>query len=218
MKRALQNFVTQMDHYKRVTSNTFKINNYNEMKRIYLFTALIAATLFSCTPKTNEPVKTAEISPADQIAKGEYLVTVLGCNDCHSPKVMTTMGPVPDTLRLLSGHPADEQLAAYEKEILKSYVLFNMNSTAAVGPWGTSFAANLTPDQTGIGNWTEEQFIKAMKEGKWKGLENSRNLLPPMPWQGYSQMPDEDLKAIFAYLKSIKPVNNPVPMAIPPVE
>lgn len=188
------------------------------MKSIYLFAALITALLFACTPKTNEPVKTAEISPADQISKGEYLVTVLGCNDCHSPKVMTEMGPGFDTLRLLSGHPADEQLAAYEKEILKSYVLFNMNSTAAVGPWGTSFAANLTPDQTGIGNWTEEQFIKAMKEGKWKGLENSRNLLPPMPWQGYSQMPDEDLKAIFAYLKSIKPVNNPVPMAIPPVE
>ena len=188
------------------------------MKRIYLFTALIAAILCACTPKTNEPVKTAEISLADQIAKGENLVTVLGCNDCHSPKVMTAMGPVPDTLRLLSGHPENEQLTPYDKEILKSYVLFNMNSTAAVGPWGTSFAANLTPDQTGIGNWTEEQFINAMKKGKWKGLENSRNLLPPMPWQGYSQMPDEDLKAIFAYLKSIKPVNNPVPMAIPPVE
>jgi hypothetical protein len=57
-----------------------------------------------------------------------------------------------------------------------------------------------------------------MKDGKYKGLENSRTLLPPMPWQGYSQMPDEDLKAIFAYLKSIKPVSNLVPMAIPPTE
>ena len=188
------------------------------MKRIYLYPALIAVLLFACAPKTNEPVKTVEISLADQIAKGENLVTVLGCNDCHSPKVMTAMGPVPDTLRLLSGHPADEQLPTYQKEILKSYVLFNMNSTAAIGPWGTSFAANLTSDATGIGNWTEEQFMRAMKMGKWKGLENSRNLLPPMPWQGYSQMPDEDLKAIFAYLKSIKPVNNAVPMAIPPVE
>ena len=188
------------------------------MKRIYLFTALFATLMFACTPKTNEPVKTAEISLADQIAKGENLVTVLGCNDCHSPKVMTAMGPVPDTLRLLSGHPAEEQLAPFDKEILKSYVLFNMNNTAATGPWGTSFAANLTPDQTGIGSWTEDQFVRAMKEGKWKGLENSRNLLPPMPWQGYGQMPDQDLKAIFAYLKSIKPVNNLVPMAIPPVE
>jgi hypothetical protein len=68
--------------------------------------------------KQTKQVKTAEISLADQIAKGEYLVTVLGCNDCHSPKVMTAMGPVFDTLRLLSGHPADEQLPTYEKEIL----------------------------------------------------------------------------------------------------
>lgn len=188
------------------------------MKRIYLFIALIAALLFACTPKTNKPVKTTEISLAEQIANGEQLVTVLGCNDCHSPKVMSSMGPVPDTLRLLSGHPANEILPEYDKQVLKSYVLFNMNSTATTGPWGTSFAANLTPDTTGIGSWTEDQFVTAMKEGKWKGLENSRNLLPPMPWQGYSQMPDEDLKAIFAYLKSIKPVNNLVPMAIPPVQ
>lgn len=188
------------------------------MKRIYLTSVLVATLLFACTPKTNEPVQTGEISRADQIAKGENLVNVLGCNDCHSPKVMTAMGPVPDTTRLLSGHSASEQLAPYEKEILKSYVLFNMNSTAAVGPWGTSFAANLTPDKTGIGSWTEAQFLIAMKKGKWKGLENSRNLLPPMPWLGYSQMPDKDLKAIFAYLKSIKPVNNSVPLAVPPTE
>lgn len=188
------------------------------MKRIYLLTAFFAAILFACAPKTNETVKTAEISLAEQIAKGERLVTVLGCNDCHSPKVMTATGPVFDTLRLLSGHPADEQLPPYDKEILKSYVLFNMNNTAAVGPWGISFAANLTSDQTGIGNWTEEQFIRAMKMGKWKGIENSRDLLPPMPWQGYGQMPDEDMKAIFAYLKSTKPINNAVPIAIPPME
>jgi mono/diheme cytochrome c family protein len=187
------------------------------MKTIYLLSFLLASSIIACTPKSETPVKTAEVSLADQIEKGEYLVTVMGCNDCHSPKVMTAMGPVPDSLKLLSGHPANEVLPAYDKEVLKSYVLFNMNSTATTGPWGTSFAANLTPDPTGIGNWTEEQFIVAMKKGKWKGLENSRNLLPPMPWQGYSQMPDEDLKAIFAYLKSIKPVNNPVPMAIPPV-
>ncbi|MBN1985373.1 MAG: c-type cytochrome [Prolixibacteraceae bacterium] len=189
------------------------------MKTISLILILIATLLFACTPKKDTPVEpTTEISLAGQIAKGEQLVTVLGCNDCHSPKVMTAMGPVPDSLRLLSGHPANEQLAPYEKEILKSYVLFNMNSTATTGPWGTSFAANLTPDPTGIGSWTEAQFLTAMKKGKWKGLENSRNLLPPMPWQAYSYMPDEDLKAIFAYLKSLKPVKNPVPMAIPPQE
>jgi cytochrome c5 len=188
------------------------------MKTTYFILIVFATFIVACTPKSKEPLKTTAISLADQIAKGEQLVTVLGCNDCHSPKVMTAHGPAPDSLRLLSGHPANEVLAAYDKEILKSYVLFNMNSTATTGPWGTSFAANLTPDPTGIGNWTEEQFLRAMKEGKWKGLENSRNLLPPMPWQGYSQMPDDDLKAIFAYLKNVKPVSNLVSMAIPPGE
>lgn len=189
------------------------------MEKTYLFAVLAIGILFACTPKKNETNnQRAELSQSEKIEKGKQLVTVLGCNDCHSPKMMTAMGPVPDTLRLLSGHPADEQLAPFDKAVLKSYVLFNMNNTAATGPWGTSFAANLTPDPSGIGSWTEEQFMRAMKEGKWKGLENSRSLLPPMPWPSYSQMPDEDLKAIFAYLKSLKPVNNPVPMAIPPSE
>lgn len=189
------------------------------MRTLSLFTLLIALIFVACAPKkSEEPAVTAEISLSELIVKGKKLVTVMGCNDCHSPKVMTAMGPVPDSLRLLSGHPASEPLPEYDKQVLRSYVLFNMNNTAAIGPWGTSFAANLTPDQTGIGSWTEEQFIRAMKEGKWKGLENSRSLLPPMPWQSYSHMPEEDLKAIFAYLKSIKPVKNPVPMAIPPSE
>jgi cytochrome c553 len=188
------------------------------MKTIYLLSFLFASSIIACTPKSETLFKTAEVSLDAQIAKGKQLVNSLGCNDCHSPKVMTSMGPVPDSIRLLSGHPANEQLAPYDKEVLKSYILMNMNGTAAVGPWGTSFAANLTPDATGIGTWTEEQFLVAMKKGKWKGLENSRELLPPMPWQSYSQLPDEDIKSIFAYLKSIKPVVNPVPLAIPPAQ
>jgi len=187
------------------------------MEKTFLLVLLTASILTACTLKAKEENLTIRaISHAEQIKKGEKLVAVLGCGDCHSPKVMTPMGPAPDPDRILSGHREDEQLPAYDKEILKSYVLFNMNSTAVTGPWGTSFAANLTPDATGIGSWTEEQFLRAMKEGKWKGLENSRTLLPPMPWQAYGQMEDDDLKAIFAYLKSLKPVRNTVPMATPP--
>jgi hypothetical protein len=94
--------------------------------------------------------------------------------------------------------------------------LFNMGSTAAVGPWGTSFAANLTPDDTGIGNWTEAQFVKCIREGKSKGLDGSRMLLPPMPWPGIAKMTDADLSAVFAYLQSIPPVKNAVPNPMPP--
>jgi hypothetical protein len=118
---------------------------------------------------------------------------------------------------MLSGHPADEKIAPISnKSILRDYALFNMSLTAAVGPWGTSYAANLTPDETGLGNWSLEQFEKALKHGKSKGLDNGRMLLPPMPWQNYSLLSNDDLAAIWAYLQSIKPVNNVVPAPVPP--
>ena len=179
--------------------------------QMFLVASLVVLGCNDSDKKTTdyEPQVTIEA----QIEKGKNLVNAMGCNDCHSPKVMTDRGPIPDPNRLLSGHNSNEILPAYDSETAKSYVLFNMNSTAAVGPWGISYSGNLTPDDTGIGTWSEAQFLKAMKEGKYKGLEGSRPLLPPMPWQAYSQMPDEDLKAIFAYLKSIKPVENIVPAA-----
>jgi mono/diheme cytochrome c family protein len=184
---------------------------------------LIVMGLFICSCNSNTEEKTekdnyeeAKTETVDLVKRGEYLVNTIGCHDCHTPKIMTEKGPALDPNRILSGHPEGEVLPEYDKEILKSYALFNMNLTAAIGPWGTSFAANLTPDDTGIGSWTEDQFLYSIKNGKFKGLEGSRDLLPPMPWPFYSQMTDEDLKAIFAYLKSIKPVNNLVPAPIPP--
>jgi cytochrome c553 len=158
-----------------------------------------------------------EASDKESLAKrGEYLVTIMGCHDCHSPKVMTPQGPAPDSARLLSGHPANLPLPKVDASELQSWVLFNHNITAFVGPWGVSFAANLTSDETGIGNWTEAQFFKAIREGKYKGLDNTRPLLPPMPWNMYRNASDDDLRAIFAYLKSTKPVENRVPAPVTP--
>ena len=78
-----------------------------------------------------------------------------------------------------------------------------------------SFAANLTPDKnTGLGIWTEDMFVKALKLGKHMGT--SRPILPPMPWNWYGQLPEEDLKAMFAYLKSIPAIRNKVPMPLGP--
>ncbi len=87
--------------------------------------------------------------------------------------------------------------------------------TNAVGPWGVSFAANISSDETGIGNWTEEQFLTALRKGKYKGMEGSRDLLPPMPWFVYKNFSDEDIRSIFAYLRSGKPVKNIVPAPKP---
>lgn len=174
-------------------------------------------TLLNCS-RTNEKDNTVSkekgLSDAELIARGKYLTTVSGCHDCHSPKIMTAEGPEPDPERLLSGHPQNEKLSKIIPT--KDWVLFSNNLTAAVGPWGVSYAANLTPDDTGIGNWTFEQFETAIRKGKYKGLEGGRPLLPPMPWQMFRNMTDEDLRSIFAFLKSIRPVDNLVPAPIAP--
>ena len=115
--------------------------------------------------------------------------------------------------RMLSGHPADMPVAKYDTETAKNWILFNQMLTNYIGPWGISYSANLTPDSTGIGSWTEATIFKAIREGKYKGLDNTRPLLPPMPWQEYRNATDEDLKAVFAYLKSNKPIRNVVPTA-----
>ncbi|MBE7641243.1 hypothetical protein GUB10_12945 [Salegentibacter sp. BLCTC] len=91
----------------------------------------------------------------------------------------------------------------------------NQDLTAFVGPWGVSYAANLTPHDTGMGNWTFQQFKRAMVEGKYKGQENARMLLPPMPWQNFKDIKDEDLKAMYFYFKSLPPVANVVPPVKP---
>ena len=63
---------------------------------------------------------------------------------------------------------------------------------------------------------TEEQFNKAMREGKYKGMDNTRPLLPPMPWPNFRNLSKEDMKAIFLFLKSTPPVKNVVPAPVPP--
>ena len=183
----------------------------------FMFFATVI-TIVSCNNQ-NEAKAVAvgsTISKDSMIKRGEYLVTIMGCDDCHSPKKLGPNGPEPDMDRRLSGHPASMPLGSYRQSDLKSWVLFNQNLTAFVGPWGVSFAANLTSDESGIGSWSEQQFIKALREGKLKGMDNSRPLLPPMPWPNFRKASDEDLKAIFSYLKSTKPINNVVPSPVPP--
>ncbi len=173
--------------------------------------------LNSCSVEESEK-KNTSISNTQLELRGEYLVKSIGCGDCHSPKIMTEHGPVEDTSRRLSGYNASNPFTTYDTALASTgqWTLFNHDFTAAAGPWGVSFAANLTPDLTGIGGWTPENFKRAIREGKYKGLDNSRPLLPPMPWEQYRNLTDEDIEAIFSYLKTIKPVENRVPSPIPP--
>jgi hypothetical protein len=182
-----------------------------------ILTLLSALVVWGCT---SQPMQNAEAPAATQdskdelIKRGKYLVTVGGCNDCHTPKVMTDHGPQIDTTRTLSGHPMNEQLPPIVKA--EGWILFGMGLTSYVGPWGVSYSANLTPDETGLGTWTFDQFKVAIRQGKSKGLANNRMLLPPMPWEMFQYYNDEDLNAIFAYLQSLPPVKNIVPAPIPP--
>lgn len=192
------------------------------MKKVVRFSVMFLITLVllltGCrnNSKTVAP-ESAGLSATQLVQRGEYLVTIMGCNDCHSPKEMGPQGPVLIADLILSGYPAARPFEKVEPELIKKgWILFNADLTAAAGPWGVSFAANLTSDQTGIGNWTEQNFKRALKEGKYKGLDGFRMLLPPMPWSNFAVITDEDISAIFQYLKSTKPVSNVVPAAISP--
>lgn len=181
--------------------------------KIALFLLLTLA--LGCNMPTNKDVASrAKLTETDLITRGKYLTTIGGCNDCHSPKVIAPGGIEPDTTRLMSGHPQDEILNPIIKT--QDWLVFNNNFTAFVGPWGISYAANLTPDDTGIRHWKFEQFETAIRKGKSKGLINNRSLLPPMPWQMYQHLTDDDLRAVFTYLKSLPPVNNLVPAPVSP--
>ncbi len=191
--------------------------NMNSLVKIQVLVALIALALAACNhTETKEKPESAPavLSEKELIKRGLYLTTIGACNDCHSPKMMTPHGPDTDTTRQLSGHPMNEQLPNVGTS--ENWILFSTGLTGFVGPWGTSYAANLTPDDTGIGNWTFEQFKTALRKGKYKGLEGGRDLLPPMPWIMYRNFTDEDILAIFTYLKSLKPVHNRVPAPIAP--
>ena len=181
-----------------------------------LFFVIVAGFTISCNVNQSNTGSAKEISRDSLINRGKYLVNIIGCGDCHSPKKMGPHGPEPDTALLLSGHPAQMPLGKIDTSSLKSWVLFNMVNTAAVGPWGVSFASNITSDSTGIGAWTEEQFFTALRTGKAKGISSNRMLLPPMPWPNFAQMSDEDMKAMFLYLKSTQPVSNVPPQPIAP--
>lgn len=173
----------------------------------------------STIPDDVKPVAAQYGGFDSQVKWGERLVFVGGCNDCHTPKKMGAHGPENDMSLMLSGHPANTPPAAFDvKEAAKKGLIITSSFTAWTGPWGVTYAANLTSDSTGIGTWKEEQFVKALKEKKWMGLDNTRPLMPPMSMMPVTEMNVDEIKAIFAYLKTTPPIKNVIPEAalLPP--
>lgn len=202
--------------------------SYKKLLATGVVAAFIIPAQFYCAQPTEAPASKADSSAAnktvtevkeDPVTRGHYLVNAGGCNDCHSPKVMTPQGPALDESKLLSGHQAGSKLPPITYDATKpgNWVLFSADLTAAVGPWGMTFAANLTPDSTtGIGAWSADDFKNTLRTGKHLGQAGGRPVLPPMPWQKVGKMTDADLDAMYAYLKSIPAIRNQVPAPVPP--
>lgn len=143
------------------------------------------------------------------VERGRYLVNTSACHDCHTPWAMGPQGPAPDMTRMLSGHPANVEVPAAPAASAAWPMSASPTNTAWAGPWGVSFTANLTPDATGLGTWTADEFVAAIRTGRHQG--RGRQILPPMPAPVYAQMTDADLRAIFAYLQTIPAISNKVP-------
>ena len=130
----------------------------------------------------------ATMTAEARIELGRRLTVVTGCVDCHTPG---TMYGAPDMSRNLSG-----------------------SELGWSGPWGTTYASNLTPDPaTGLGEWNEEQIVTAFRTGK---RPDGSPILPPMPWPNYASLTDEEAYAIAAYLKSLPPVVHAKVATVPP--
>ncbi|HEY0465479.1 MAG TPA: hypothetical protein VGC79_14790, partial [Polyangiaceae bacterium] len=140
-----------------------------------------AARATSAAPRASAPLASAPAAAGTlaaneqrtreaNIARGEHLVTTAGCNDCHTPLKMGKNGPEPDMTRLLSGHPDQVRLPPPPAAAMPWIVAAAATNTAWAGPWGVSFTANLTPDkETGLGAWSKEEFVQAIKTGRHHG-------------------------------------------------
>jgi mono/diheme cytochrome c family protein len=119
-----------------------------------------------------------------KVKRGEYLVGVAGCNDCHTPGYF--LGK-PDFSKALSGSEVGFEIPGL----------------------GVFHGPNLTPDKdTGLGGWSKQQIITAFTTGQ---RPDGRELAPAMPWRGYASLTPDDADAIASYLMSIAAVANKVP-------
>jgi len=216
--------------WKIISSN----KNLVSMKNVSLFQLFIVTSIFhySCNQTTTQNADASNASAEttaksstnggfeSQIAWGKHLVIIGGCNDCHTPKKMGPRGPE-DNLELeLSGSPTQMPVPEVDRKDIESkgLTVIGPDFTTFIGPWGVSFAANITSDSaSGIGALTLDQFKNIFKTGKFNGSPQGRDLLPPMPWQNVGKMTNDELQAVYVYLQSTKPISNVVPQPQPPM-
>jgi mono/diheme cytochrome c family protein len=161
-----------------------------------------ALALFPSPPASGAGSIAPDSLANDPVARGKYLVSAFACSDCHTPKLPDGK---PDMAYFMAGHREKDPAPTWSDSSWDAGtgMAVATTGTAFAGPFGTTYARNLTPDKlTGIGSWNDEAFINVLREGMLK---------PPMPATAYGQLSDEDLKAMFAYLHSLPAVKNLVP-------
>jgi hypothetical protein len=129
-----------------------------------------------------EPITTPVKDPdmSTPVARGKHLVTIASCADCHTPQ--------------------DSQGQAIDNLAFSGGFLFDGNSGKKIA------AANITPDPTGIPYYDEATFIRTIRTGQI----GARKIDPTMPWGVYRNMTDDDLKAVFAFVRTLKPIKHSV--------
>ena len=153
-----------------------------------LLLAVVSVALVSCSQRQPETPPTPAAPAMAPAARGQYLVGITGCNDCHTPGALFG---APDFNRALSGSELGWR-----------------------GPWGVSYASNITPDsETGVGTWTDAEIERALRSGVKK---DGSPVAPPMPWPDLARLTPEDMAAVIAYLRTLPPVKHKNLGPIPP--
>lgn len=153
------------------------------MKQSVITMGLLYLLLTGCSSVQEQEIAVSDmpyINAENPIEAGRYMITVGGCNDCHTDGYIMTDGNIPEE-NWLTGSPV-----------------------GWYGPWGTSYPGNL---RLRAQEWTEDQWIYALKERKG---------LPPMPWMNVKQMSEQDMQAVYTYIKSLGPKGEHVPLAAAP--
>lgn len=156
----------------------------------FLAATALATALGGCASGSGAPAPRGSAAQADQIARGEYLTGLLGCEGCHTQGMLIN---APDPALRFAGSDIGIVFTAYRPDV----------------PPGIVFPANLTPDKaTGIGGWSRDEIVRNIRYGIDR---HGRQQLPVMPWPGYAHLETPDAEAIAAYLMSLPPVRHAVP-------
>lgn len=201
-----------MDKAAQPTPSAFRASIENHCRKILIGLCCIFAVSGCQTPynpleefEPRQPSTLLEAPPprqfeagaydSEQVAKGKYLVELLGCGSCHTDGALVGE---PNSARLLAGSGIG---IAYSNPLQQEYP-------------GVVYPPNLTPDpETGLGAWSEQQVVEMIRTGVDR---HGRNRLPVMPWPAYNKLQEQDAEAIAAYLLNLPPVIHQVPDKVPP--